>query len=308
MKTRMGKLPLLMGVAMAVGLLNFTGSSVSPPSFTASPAAQAQAVTDASVFVSVPNPGQIRSVNISFQGTRTIERGLADPEFLECGPDGNLYVAEVFAGRITRYSQRGGDEEVIVDFRDVDVTSLAFSPSGDLFFGTRSNGIGVVPDADPDSSPFIVAEAGFNINGMAFFGDDLLVVQYGSSGFEDPFITKIEGPSYDSVDLFIDDDELELPTDIAVNSKGDVFVTDFGVGAFSGQIKKYSSSGTPLGKFATLIGANQIQFDNDDTLFATKAVFAGVEVDGGLFIYPDSDPDNPIVIGGFGPKGIGVCG
>jgi sugar lactone lactonase YvrE len=73
-----------------------------------------------------------------------------------------------------------------------------------------------------------------------------------------------------------------LPVGLAVNSAGDVFVTDF----TNGKVLRYSSDGTFQGTFAQVTRANQIAIDPEDNIYVTNATFQGAEaIRGSLFVY-----------------------
>jgi len=115
-------------------------------------------------------------------------------------------------------------------------------------------------------------------------------------------------PDFTSVEEFIPAfkdprGEPFLPMGLAVNSQGDVFVTDFA----NGKIMRYGADGTFKGGFAVLEYANEIAIGPDDIVYVTNVVFRrGKPERGSLVVY---NPEGKWLAAGWGYrlKGVTVC-
>jgi len=94
-----------------------------------------------------------------------------------------------------------------------------------------------------------------------------------------------------------------LPPGLAVNSQGDVFVTDF----TNGKVLRYGPDGTPKGVLAKIEWANQVAVGPDDFIYVTNYVGGAGYIRGGVFVFA---PDGKLVASGNFPlnlRGVTVC-
>jgi sugar lactone lactonase YvrE len=274
----------------------------------------------------------------------TIASGLGTPRSILCGPDGRLYVTDLWAeegghevNRILRFNQDGSGRTVVAQW-DSDVLrpeAMVFSPNGDLYFGTGSieegkltQGIWRIPSAlqaDEQFNPpeqvlppsaflaptsdveYLVTPFAFLTTGP-FQGDLLISDAPRTSGTPEGRVLRALHPDFTSVEEFIPAfkdprGKPFLPAGLAINSQGDVFVTDFA----NGKILRYGPDGVFKGVFAILEWANQIAIGPDDIVYVTNVSFLpGGPERGSLTVY---DPNGKWLAAGWGMhwRGVTVC-
>jgi sugar lactone lactonase YvrE len=210
------------------------------------------------------------------------------PEDIVVGPDGKIYICDADQNKIRRMNQDGTGVEVVYD-RSLNSNSTtacaggpcpsgpegpSFSTKGDLYFNTRGapathTGVWKITSAQLSGSlpvtPTNVLTAFSTFGEGTTFGatDNLLVVD--SSGGRVLQST----PPYTSATAIITG--LNVPAGIAVNSAGDIFVSEFG----TKQISHYGSGGgSPIGIYATFTdgtGPIYSQFDASDHLYVVTS-------------------------------------
>lgn len=261
--------------------------------------------------------------------------GLNYPRIVVCGPDGKLYVTE--GERILRFNQDDSERTVVMDKAGLWPDSIVFAPNGDLYFGTismrhreSSQGVwriqGVIgadqfPDPEQVLPPSLflppTSDTYYNVRPYAFlttgpFEGDLLIID-GPNTHDLPGgqVLRAVAPDYSSVIVFIPpqlDPQTQkpfLPFSLALNSEGDVFVTDF----TNGKVLRFGPDGTPQGTFAKIgvAYANQIAISSSNTAYVTNYVVHGSSNEGGLaIIKPDGSIEASISVG-TRLRGVTVC-
>jgi streptogramin lyase len=279
------------------------GLAVLGTSLNLSPTAQAQD-KKITVYLTKPAPepgdGAVLRLDALPQGSQAaqiteIVTGLTGPENIVCGPDKRLYVEDIVQedgvtiSRIVRYNRDGSESTVIVKGKgeNMNPAAMAFAPNGDLYFSTFGDGLWRLKGADPANQPeqvlsFTTRFYKHRSHGSLSFiptgslQGDLLLVDTDRTGR----VLKAKAPDYTTVVEFIPESGSFRPAGVAVNSKGEIFVTHFH--NTDGRIFKYAPDGTPQGAFSPLNFANQIWIDSTDTAWVTNAVFSGNSVRGGL--------------------------
>ena len=205
---------------------------------------------------------------------REIVRGLDRPADAVCGPDGLIYFADRARGKIYRVDQDGRSLTELAYIQNPE--GVTFGPDGH-FYVSADSGIWCLPGGKGPAEHIAPAltgeeEEGYEprAGGLVFltrgpFAGDLLMVdaagnrvlRFAASDFNQPveFITR----------------QLDFPLGIAVNSRGQVFVTNFQ----SKKIQIYS----PDGAFVETLGAGirlrpyrpiYTEFGPDDILYLTE--------------------------------------
>ena len=221
--------------------------------------------------------------------------------------------------------------------------AMVFAPNGDLYFGTASTVIGRPHKGVWRIPGVLQAENFFNppeqiltpefftppplgmgagANPYAFlttgaFVGDLLIMDKpryfvgSTAGPENPGtrVLRASKPNFNTVTEFIprltprpvdhDDDG-----GLAINSQGDVFMTDM----TNGKVLRYNPDGTFVGVFAEVQTAGQIAIGPDDIVYVTNVTFPpGGPAGGGLFIF---DPEGKLLAKSGFPialYGVTVC-
>jgi streptogramin lyase len=327
---------VLLGLGISSGLVG-TGASMLQPV----PGTGIVYITKAEDFPY----GEILKPEDLILGTfTTIASGLGSPHNILCGPDGRLYVNDLWVeeggrevNRILRFNQDGSGRTIVAewDSDELEPGAMVFAPNGDLYFGTISTakgkptqGIWRIPgalQADEQFNPpeqvlpptaFITPtfDVRYSVQPHVFltigpFQGDLLILDTPwQSGIPDGRVLRALHPDFTSIEEFIpafEDPRGEpfLPPGLAVNSQGDVFVTDFA----NGKILRYGPNGTFKGSFVSLEWANQIAIGPDDIVYVTNIVFrAGKAERGSLVVY---DPEGKWLAAGWGYRwrGVTVC-
>lgn len=139
----------LFGLGVAVALLAFgAGNSslgtlaavVQPP-----PGQGSVYLTKA---VAAPDGAVVKPLDLKLGLFQTVVRALGSPENILCGPDGRLYVNDLFqreasgirVNRILRFKQDGSGRTFVADWDAAELwpSAMVFAPNGDLYFGTVS--------------------------------------------------------------------------------------------------------------------------------------------------------------------------
>lgn len=149
---------------------------------------------------------------------------------LALGPDGSLFIGEVFAVR--KVSPAGIISTVVR--HDIGVTALAFDPAGNLYIGggcavsrlspggslSRFAGTGQCGSSAGDGGPATAATLGGNIYGLA-------VDATGSVWLADPDAHRIRKVGGDGVITSVAP-EVWFPMGMSAASNGDIYVADLG--------------------------------------------------------------------------------
>lgn len=123
-------------------------------------------------------------------------------------------------------------------------------------------------------------------------------------------VLRAVGPDYMKIEEFIAPMKNVNLADAATNSRGEVFLTDFGEYEDSyqtGQILRFDADGTFINVFAELPSPNQIAVGRNDEVYVTNAVWMHGARRGGLFVYDGygnalESADFPIDL-----RGVAVC-
>ncbi len=260
--------------------------------------------------------------------------GLNDPSIVLCGPDGRLYVVDYAPdyaySRIQRFNSDGSRRTLVFQRVDLRPDALVFAPNGDLYFGTFSTGAGSrgvwrIPGALQSDRKFQVPQQVLRPTGEVFdaidptvflttgpFQGDLLIVESpNESTMPRGQVLRAVAPGFTSTKEFIlAHKDLEtgypfLPVMAAINSQGDVFVTDF----TNNKILRYGPDGAFKGVFAKVVFPNQIAIGPDDRVYVTNVRFGGQGAEsGGLFIFnPQGKQIAPATIAPMHVRGVTVC-
>jgi sugar lactone lactonase YvrE len=210
-------------------------------------------------------------ISVPFPFPTTIVKGLDSPADAVCGPDKKIYFADWFSGRIYRVEQDGRNLTVLAT-----VTSpqgVTFSDSGDLYVSAADGiwrlrgGRGPVEKVAryTTSSNFLQGAGGLIFIPQGPFAGDLLVVDTGRNR-----VVRFPAPNFDRAVDFITTG-LDRPIGIAVNSQGEIYVSNFA----SRQINRYNYRGEFLGVLGEQIGLNvyrpiHMEFGPDDTLYTAE--------------------------------------
>jgi len=92
----------------------------------------------------------------------------------ERGPDGNLYVEDVYAGTVSVIDAESGTEKVVVDGL-VMPDALKFHPDGRLLVTVALEGV-VAIDLDSGEREMVVERPGFNVDNLCLDGDDAVYI------------------------------------------------------------------------------------------------------------------------------------
>src|SRR5262249_25939524 len=228
---------------------------------------------------------------------------LTSPESVLLGRDRRLYFTEIYVNaadgsRVHRIQRLESDNtKTLIALWPIDElrpSGLLFSPNGDLWIGTTS-----VTGGAPTKGVWRIAHATGSApftSEQIFTGDQFLQVPEGNLAsvkpaaflpnqslliVDDPHATGeltsgrvlvTTWPDYKSVNSLISASGGTdfRPAGLAVNSKGDIFVTDFEGGA----VLQYDWQGTLKGEFAKVTHAHQISIANDDKVYVTTGAFS----------------------------------
>jgi hypothetical protein len=293
-------------------------------------------------FVPAPGGAILKVLDFGLGLFTPIVSGLGSPPTVLCGSDGRLYITESvqernrWLRRILRFNQDGSGRTVVGQWpsTELNVGGLVFASNGDLYFGTSSTqeagptqGIWRIPGAlqadqqfnspqrvvSPENLPVLenwtsARPYAFLIAGP-FQGDLLITVSPNWSGTPGGQVLRAPQPDFNTAVEFVpafDDTETGqpfLPPGLAVNSQGDVFVTDF----TNGKVLRYGSDGTLKGVLAKIEWANQVAVGPDDLVYVTNYVGGAGYSRGGVFVF--ARDGKPVTSGNFplNLRGVTVC-
>jgi hypothetical protein len=293
-------------------------------------------------FVPAPNGAILKVLDFGLGLFTPIASGLGSPLTVLCGPDRRLYTTESIQERnswfrrILRFNQDGSGRTVVGQWprTELNAGALVFASNGDLYFGTSSveatgptQGIWRIPGAlqadqqftppqrvlSPENLPVLknwtIASPYAFLSAGPFQGDLLITVNPDWAGTPGGRVLRAPKPDFNTVVEFIsafDDAETGkpfLPFGLAVNSQGDVFVSDF----TNGKVLRYGPDGTPKGVLAKIEWANQVAVGPDDFIYVTNYVGGAGYSRGGVFVFaPDG---RPVASGNFplNLRGVTVC-
>ncbi len=269
------------------------------------------------LFVS-STEGTITRIDLNTGSSQIIATGLGAVEGLACSVGGRLYAAQTgLIRRIVSMNLDGSGLSLILSFSSTMelVTSggpegLSFGPNGDLFFNTDGaaasgfdhTGVWKLPMGSGALVQVILPFAGPGGKGeqtlvltQGAFKDHLLAVDYSQHR------VVRRAPGFDSampaVD-FITEQYLMTPNGLAVNSVGEIFVSE----ESSGTVRRFADSGTLIDEYAqTGHGIGKIAFDALDNLYAPTGAGPVIRV------LPDLDR-TLITVGNVpGGSGVAVC-
>jgi streptogramin lyase len=282
-----------------------------------------------------PDGAIVKPMDFQLGLFQTVVGGLDYPSVILCGPDGRLYVTEFPSdyGRIDRFNQDGTGRQLVFNRVDLGEEGLVFAPNGDLFFGTvqqgTTQGIWRIPGALQAGQQFNPAQQVLPVSAFKFLGSttgtivvapyaflsggpfqgDLLMVEYTNipPGPPGGRVLRAPKPDFSTVMDFIapfTDPQPFHPAELALNSTGDVFVTDY----VNGKIRRFGPDGSPKGIFADVPKANQIAIGPDDLIYVTNIDYENGAERGGLFVF---DPQGKLLsanaIAPMHLRGVTVC-
>jgi hypothetical protein len=218
------------------------------------------------LFVTDPLGNQILSVDgttglssILFTGNAAFR-----PQAIVYGPDGKLYVSVPESNQILRLDANGTNFETVYSAAAGQPTApqgLHFNGGMDLYFTTQGNSgtgvwkianVGAIPSGGPFPAPVnVISLANVSTAGVAFgmTGNLLFVDQTGKRIMQ-------ALPPYTSAAALITSG-LSSPVAVAVNSAGNIFVTDQGTIS----ILRFGADGSAMGTYVNL-GSNALQFNS----------------------------------------------
>lgn len=238
---------------------------------------------------------------------------LESPGYIICGPDQRLYVRDFAGGgRILRYNQDGSGQKIIVQDPNLQVTTFVFAPNGDLILGTRGQGLWQLKGADPVNKPeqllppstFMHLAQPYAFLTAGPRRGDLLILDSpwsGGRGVSNRVLVA-RAPDFKVAEPFITTTTY-WPAGLALNSKGEIFVTMF----YDGRIMRYNPDGSVQGTFSALEFANQIAIDSQDMVWVTNAVWRGNEVSGGLVRFKPNGSSEWMLDRVVLVRGVAVC-
>jgi len=250
-----------------------------------------------------PDGAILKVMDLALGITNPIISGLNLPFDVLCGPDGRFYVTEVWAregirtiSRIVRFNQDGSGRTVLAQWPSSELRpiGLVFAPNGDLYFGTtsiaegrRHKGIWRIRGALQADQQFNPPEQVLPLESFTrtpsrydsvtpqvflssgpFQGDLLLADSPSFTGDPGGHVLRAPKPEFNTVVEFIpqhDNPNPFQPKGLAVNSQGDVFVSD----TANDKVLRYGSDGTLKGTFAEIVGSMQIAIGPDDIVYLT---------------------------------------
>lgn len=254
---------------------------------------------------------------------QTVVTGLDRPAFVLCGPDRHLYVTGPFLrgtnlpGSILRFNQDGSGRAPITQQIGLAPTTIAFAPNGDLYFGTIDQGMWRISDALKANKVFnppqqVLPNSKFRAITQPYafitagpFQGDLLVVDSPHDAIPGGHVLRAIHPNFTSVKEFIPphvDSETRapfVPFSLAINSQGDIFVTDFE----NNKILHYGPDGTFKGVFAKVMTPHEISVGSDDLVYVTGWGGRGNSDNAALFVF---DVSGKLLLVASSPNAIGV--
>jgi sugar lactone lactonase YvrE len=258
----------------------------------------AQAQTGETIFISTFSDHQIlRVVDTGFPSTATVINAdpTATPEDIVVGPDGKIYVCDADQNRIRRITMTGDGNTVepVYDFSTNSPTQCtggncpqgpegpSFNTLGDLYFNTRDghhSGVWKIPASQLSSIPSVGGPTVVNVvtaaqtgstfgEGTTFDANDKLLFVDRSGGK----VWRFDPAAITPLTAIITG--LSNPYGIAVNSAGDIFVSNHD----THQVLRYNSAGgetlgayvdfSCVGECGTSDSPAYLQFDASDRLF-----------------------------------------
>jgi len=252
------------------------------------------------VYVSAGYDSQILAVNGSSGVTSVLytpsgDLPYYDLEALAVGPDDLIYITDPYDYDIFRIPQTGGTLQTVYQYSGGpgpdQVQGPSFSTAGLLTFNTEDeNGVWQISfnSSDTPSAPVqIIPAANGAIDGAGTtynHADELLIVDQSSFA-----VLQQNAPGASSTTSLITSTYLSFPVGVAVNSAGNIFVSNYYcLDQCSGYILQFDSAGYPLNTYKCDSGVCQkpyvtfgspeqpetplyMQFDASDRLYVVTA-------------------------------------
>jgi hypothetical protein len=200
-----------------------------------------------------------------------------------------------------------------LDRADLEPLYVRFAQNGDLYFGTyqegSTSGVWRIPGALQSEQEFnipqqVLPPTGNSVDYIApqaflstgpFRGDLLIIEGRNEDGAPNGRVLRALGPGFTSAKEFIpahndpEGGQPFLPVGLAINSGGDVFITD----SNNGKILRYGPDGSFKGLFGSVVHTLEIAIGPDDLVYVTNG--------GGLYIF---DTKGNLVSPAMIPSGV----
>jgi len=267
------------------------------------------------VYVSTGYGGQILAVDGSSGVTSVLyswESESSDLEGLTVGPDNLIYFTDPSYGYIYRIDQHGGSFATVYDSSTDQTGPVApqgpsFSTTGLLAFNTTDDqGVWQISfgSSDTASAPSQLISPGTGVadgQGTTYnHADELLIVEspYGGNIIAD--VLQQTGPGLGSATPLIGNSYLSWPVGVAVNSSGNIFVSNWEE-EVGGYILQFDSAGNPLNTYSCdgVCQGHYVSFGSDEQpLFmqfdASDRLYVVTQSEGGGKVWR-VDPSGPYV-------------
>jgi len=206
----------------------------------------------------------------------------ATPEDIVVGPDGKIYICDADQNRIRRMNQDGTGLETVYSTNPAGPEGPSFNTLGDLYFNTRNaphTGVWKIDHTQLNPIPpggatpvNVVSNAAPPAGDGSTFGEGTTFDAQDNLLFVDRSGGKVWRFNASTSTLTAIITGLSTPLGIAVDSAGDIFVSNYG----THQLLRYLSDGTPQGPYVTFAAVDcsaacdspaYLQFDASDKLY-----------------------------------------
>jgi sugar lactone lactonase YvrE len=305
---------LVIGVAM--GMLHDTRALANE-----SQASPAQSTAYLTRWQPSPDGGIVKLLDLQLGLFQPVVTGLERPAFVLCGPDGHLYVTGPFlrdpdvSGSILRFSQDGSGRILIA--QQIAPTTITFDSNGNLYFGTIDQGLWLIRDVLKADKVFnapqqMLPQSKFRtiVQPYAFihvgpFQGDLLIVDSPHAPEAGGHVLRAIHPDFAFIEELIPphiDAETGnpfQPFSLAVDSQGDILVTDF----HNNKILHYGSDGNFKGIFAKVMTPHEIAVGPGNLVYVTGWRGREDSDNASLFVF---DKSGKLLTVANSPNAIGV--
>jgi len=282
------------------------------------------------VYVSTGYNSQILAVDGSSGVTSVLYTPAGDTPYydlegLTVGPDNLIYITDPYNYDVFRIPQTGGTLQTVYKYSEGsgpdEVQGPSFSTTGLLTFNTEDdNGVWQISfnSSDTPSAPVqVIPAANGAIDGAGTtynHADELLIVDQSSSA-----VLQQNAPGASAMTPLITSTYLSFPVGVAVNSSGNIFVSNYYCpDQCSGYILQFDSAGNPLNTsecdegvcqspYVTFGSPDQpeaplyMQLDASDRLYVVTAYVSGEGTAGKVYRV---DPSGPFLPNQPAPTGM----